>query len=305
MSQELATTKSPEQMITPADVNKYICEKATEKEVHIFLQICKAYGLNPFKREIHLIKYSDSLPASIVVGYEVYLKRAERCGKWNGFECGTEGEGESMRAWVKIYRKDWSHPLSHEVYFEEYKQTKKIWQNGKVIGEELNVFWKTKPRTMLKKVVICQGFRLAFPDEMGGMPYAPEEINVEILDTTPIRTGKPEVADPEEKIPDDVEAFNAIPSASEEIPEPSKQAPEPPKETPPAPKLNDKGEKLASDKQTLFISNLLMHWKDGSMKDGILKTYKIQLFNELTSKQASECIKILQDKIAKEKANGK
>jgi len=32
------------------------------------------------------------------------------------------------------------------------------------------------PTFMLKKVAIAQGFRLAFPDDLGGMPYIPEEL---------------------------------------------------------------------------------------------------------------------------------
>jgi hypothetical protein len=36
------------------------------------------------------------------------------------------------------------------------------------------------PRFMLKKVAIGQAFRLAFPEELGGMPY------MEIEDVTPI-----------------------------------------------------------------------------------------------------------------------
>ena len=32
------------------------------------------------------------------------------------------------------------------------------------------------PNFMLKKVAIAQGFRLAFPDELGGLPYLAEEL---------------------------------------------------------------------------------------------------------------------------------
>ena len=306
MSGEMVA-KEPE-VLTPATITEYICKDADKRDIFIFLQICKSYGLNPFKREIHLVKYAKDKPASIVVGYEVYLKRAERTKHWNGFECGTEGTGDTMKAWVKIYRKDWEHPLYHEVYFDEYKQEKNIWENNKIVRKELNTFWASKPRTMLKKVAMCQGFRLAFPDECGGMPYTPEELNTEVIDTLPVYptgAGKPEVTEPEAK--SDIEQFNGIPSASEEkTPAPSAptgQSNPPPASTTPA-KVNDKGEKLASDKQLSFISNLVQHWKDGSATDKILKDYGVTLFNDLTSKQASEIIKHLQELIAQEKKNG-
>lgn len=154
--------------LTPANVLQYINPRASKEEVILFLNQCQMFALNPFKREIYLIKYSKDDPAQFVVGYETYLKRADRSQKWNGISFGTEGSGSAMKAWCKVYRKDWEEPLSHEVDFAEYAQTKR--------GGELNRFWATKPKTMLKKVVIAQALRMAFPDEFAGMPYIVEEI---------------------------------------------------------------------------------------------------------------------------------
>jgi len=50
---------------------------------------------------------------------------------------------------------------------------------------------------MGKKVAIAQGFRLAFPDELGGMPYTKEEFEVYDIESTPIIPMKPSVAMPE------------------------------------------------------------------------------------------------------------
>ena len=51
-----------------------------------FVSIALAYRLNPFKREIYAIPYNTKnykgeweRKLSIITGYEVYLKRAERC----------------------------------------------------------------------------------------------------------------------------------------------------------------------------------------------------------------------------------
>jgi len=108
-----------------------------------------------------------------VTGYEVYLKRAERQKQLDGWEVETEGnlKDGGLKARITIYRKDWSRPLRHEIFFSEYCQHTKDGTPTK--------FWKEKPITMLKKVVIEQGFRLAFPDELAGMPYGEEEIGVE------------------------------------------------------------------------------------------------------------------------------
>lgn len=168
--------------LSSATVKRYINPFANEQEIALFLNQCVSFGLNPFKREIYLIKYKATDPATFVVGYESYLKRAERTNKWAGMESGTvDGpDGRPITAWVKVYRKDWERPLAHEVYFSEYCQYKDEWIGNQKTGKKIPTrFWADKPRTMLKKVAIAQAFRMAFPDEMGGMPYAAEEMPVE------------------------------------------------------------------------------------------------------------------------------
>ena len=155
-------------VITAEDVRKFFCPTASEKEVAMFLQIAKMNQLSPFKREIFIVKYGNNA-ASILTGYEVYLKRAERSGHYGGFKVWIEGKVPDMIAKIEVYRKDWDKPLCHEVDYSEYVGTK-------ADGTPTR-FWKTKAKTMLKKVVISQAMRFAFPDELAGMPYTQDEIN--------------------------------------------------------------------------------------------------------------------------------
>ncbi|MCW3109902.1 MAG: phage recombination protein Bet [Segetibacter sp.] len=159
-----------------------LTKSLTVTEKTQYIEICKAYQLNPFKREIHVTKYGDNF--SIVVGYETYLKRAERSNQLDGWDVSTTGEvsadGKSgLVAYITIYRKDRKYPFKHEVHLSEYVGTTK---EGNVTK-----FWK-KPITMLKKVVTAQGFRLCFPDEMGGMPYIEEEISNEAIKVIKLAT---------------------------------------------------------------------------------------------------------------------
>jgi len=147
--------------LTVADIKKYIAPNATDKELFMFMGVSKSFGLNPFKREVHFIKYGNAA-ASIVVGYEQYLKRAERTGKLDGWKCWTEKDELGEKAIIEIKRKDQSLPIRWEVYRKEFDK-----------GQST---WKTMGIFMLKKVAISQGFRLAFPDDLGGMPYIPEEL---------------------------------------------------------------------------------------------------------------------------------
>lgn len=147
--------------ITPEDVRKYIAPNATEKEFGLLMGICKAHKLNPFIREVHFVKYGNA-PASIITGYEVYLKRAERTGLLDGWRCWIEKDEIGEKAVIEIKRKDQSTPIRWEVYRKEFDKQQST--------------WKAMPTFMLKKVAIAQGFRLAFPVEVGGLPYIPEEM---------------------------------------------------------------------------------------------------------------------------------
>lgn len=146
------------------------------KEKVQFINMVKDYGLNPFKREIYCNIYGEGKyrKCSIVTGYEVYLKRAERIGKLDGWNCQVEGniKDRTLAATVTIYRKDWSHPFVHTSYYAECVQCK---NDG-----HPNSIWAKMPIFMTKKVAIAQAFRLCFSDEFGGMPYTNDELGVDI-----------------------------------------------------------------------------------------------------------------------------
>lgn len=168
---QVATT----QQITETDLvshltNMGLMKDLTDGEKNTYLQIAKAFNLNPFKREIYVSKYNGQM--SIIVGYETYIKRAERSGMLDGWEVTTSGSvapvlaESTLKAVITIYRKDRTRPFVWEAKFSEYMQLK----DGR-----LNKFWQ-KSETMIKKVAMAQGFRLCFNDELGGMPYTSEEV---------------------------------------------------------------------------------------------------------------------------------
>lgn len=144
-----------------------VAQNLTKEEQNNFLEIAQVYGLNPFKREIYISKYGQN--CSIITGYEVYIKRAERSGQLDGWETITTGSVESgdLKATVTIYRKDRTKPFVWEAYYDECVQKTR---EGKVTQ-----FWQ-KSRFMTKKVAISQAFRLCFSDELGGMPYTADEM---------------------------------------------------------------------------------------------------------------------------------
>lgn len=144
-----------------------VAQNLTTEEQTSFLEVAKTYGLNPFKREIYVSKYGTNF--SIITGYEVYIKRAERSGQLDGWSATTSGSiaTNDLKATVTIYRKDRHHPFIWEAYYDECVQKTR---EGRVTK-----FWE-KANFMTKKVAISQGFRLCFSDELGGMPYTDDEM---------------------------------------------------------------------------------------------------------------------------------
>lgn len=138
-----------------------------------FIELCVAMNLNPFKREIYGVGFKDKF--NIIVGYEVYLKRADSTKLCTGWRVRTEGsvKDKNLKAIIEIHRKDYTIPFIHEVDFAEYEQIH--YRNGALVQG----MWQTKPKTMIKKVAVAQGFRLAFPNDFSGMPYIEEELQKE------------------------------------------------------------------------------------------------------------------------------
>lgn len=216
MTQELVVQGTDANTLSMDIVKKYICPTATEGEIYMFIQLCKAQNLNPFLKEAYLIKYGAS-PATIVVGKEAFTKRADKLPQFDGFKAGIivvsaskivirEGSfyvspEEVVGGWAEVYRKDRTVPFRNEVNLSEYIGRKQDGTPTKM--------WTEKVATMIRKVALCQSLREAFPDVMGGL-YSAEEINTieelpkyEIGETVRLHSGKPATKAP---IPKQIES---------------------------------------------------------------------------------------------------
>ena len=174
ISTEEETTTAPEVVQNPKELAlsylKSMGLNIPEQFQTQFIEIAAAMKLNPFLNEIHAISYNtkEGPVFKCVTGYMVYIKRAERSGKLNGWEVSSATVGGQMVSTVTIYRKDWEKPFRHSVRFNEVAQ----WgPDG-----NLSKLWRKMPAFMCEKACISQGFRLCFPDELAGMPYTKEEM---------------------------------------------------------------------------------------------------------------------------------
>jgi phage recombination protein Bet len=166
--------------ITSDDVRAWLCPEANDKEVFLFLELCKAHRLNPWIGDVYLIKYGDN-PAQMQAGKEAFTKRAAANPDFDGIEAGitvfntktgrlTQREGSAVYAdlgerlvggWARVHVKSKSHTFYDEVALSEYNTGRGL--------------WKTKPATMIRKVALVHALREAFPDDFAGL-YSEEEM---------------------------------------------------------------------------------------------------------------------------------
>ena len=165
--------------VTADDVRNLICPNADQKEVSLFLQLCKSQRLNPFVKDAYLVKYGSN-PAQMITNYQVFNRRACRNENYAGIENGVvvlrNGEivhkdgsavykaaGETLLGgWAKVYFKDNRKPAYAEVALDDYSTGKSNWAK--------------MPGVMIEKCAKAAAWRLAFPDDFQGM-YVSEEMH--------------------------------------------------------------------------------------------------------------------------------
>lgn len=164
--------------VTADDVRNLICPNADQKEVALFLQLCKSQRLNPFVKDAYLVKYGSN-PAQMITNYQVFNRRACKNENYGGIENGVtvlrNGEivhkdgsavykaaGETLLGgWAKVYFKDNRKPAYAEVALDDYSTGKSNWSK--------------MPGVMIEKCAKAAAWRLAFPDDFQGM-YVSEEM---------------------------------------------------------------------------------------------------------------------------------
>ena len=168
-------------------IKKYLVSgggNVSDEEAMMFLSLCKYQRLNPFVKDAYCIKYGTQA-ATMVIGKDVYTKRAEKNPLYNGMEHGVivltkegetierkgsfhvKGKEEIIGGWAKVYIKGREVPQYDSVAFDEYAGYAK---NG-----ELNSNWSKRPGTMIEKVAIMHALRNAFPNDFQGL-YVEEEM---------------------------------------------------------------------------------------------------------------------------------
>lgn len=156
--------------------------------IRSYFHVCQTTGLDPFKRQIHLIERGGKwTPQTAIDGFRIIR---DRSGVFDGGEiswCGDDGvwrdvwldEKPPSAARYALYRTDHRLPDVATALWSAYVQTK---GNGQVTH-----MWGKMSAHMLAKVAEALAIRMAFPDDTGGLYTDDEMAQATAIDDGPAR----------------------------------------------------------------------------------------------------------------------
>ena len=186
--------------------------KPSPTEVRLFIELCIAQGLNPWLREAHLIKYSKDAPASMVVGKDAFMQRANTIPTFDGMSAGVIVQRNKaieyvdgsfaipnvdvlLGGWATVFHKDREHPTHQSVSLKEYHSGQSTWSK--------------MPLTMIRKVAMVQALREAFPHQFTGM-YDASEMQQAVVDVDIVSETGQAVKPESIAIPDNIQIPDAV-----------------------------------------------------------------------------------------------
>jgi len=169
-------------------IKRTVAKGATDDELRLFIQVCKGANLNPFLRQVHLVKRWDSRSGmevgAIQVGIDGFRAVAESSGQYAGNDDPIfDGEKEiELAATQKVKAKKIVVPAKAtatvykllEGHRYEFSATAR-WEEY-YPGAKIGFQWHIRPYLMLGKCAEALALRKAFPKLLSGM-YAQEEMD--------------------------------------------------------------------------------------------------------------------------------
>lgn len=212
-------------------------ELVTEQEMLLYMGMCKARGLNPFKKDVYLVKYTQDDPAASIVSIDYFRARSRAQDDCQGWKTGVivkgvdgnleyrEGsivldEEQLIGGWFRAKPKGWSDEYMWTVSLKPFVKTTR---DGKPTR-----FWQLDNQPyMIAKVAESQGLRRLWPDEFQGL-FVEEEI-IDVAPAAPYAL--PEATSPapqamkQQKPASDLDRARKKPEAPAKAPEPEAAKP--------------------------------------------------------------------------------
>ncbi len=147
-------------------LKRTLCQGATNDEFALFVAQCKRTGLDPFSRQIYLVKRKGKMV--IQTGIDGYRLIADRTGKYAGNDDPTfDNEQNPGKASVTIYKivDGVRCAFTASARWDQYYP-----------GKDQGFMWEKMPNLMLGKCAEALALRKAFPQELSGF-YIKEEMD--------------------------------------------------------------------------------------------------------------------------------
>lgn len=183
-------------------IRQSVAKDANEEEFNLFMESARAWGLDPFRKQIWCIIYNKDKPDkrthAIFPSRDGLRVMASRCRDYrpaseppqieqsDDMKDATNPQGlisATVRLWKQDSRGEW-FPVVGTAHWGEFAPIKEVWaydeqeRKKKPSGEFEVQFgnWTKMPRLMLTKCAEGQALRAGWPETFGGL-YLEEEMD--------------------------------------------------------------------------------------------------------------------------------
>lgn len=179
-----------------------VAKDTNREEFDLFMEACRSYGLDPFRKQIHAVVYNkdkaNKRKMSIIVSRDGLRVLAHRCGDYRpasepaqivydpDLKGPTNPKGivsATVRLWKQDKRGEW-FPVIGEAYWDEFAPVTEKWGENekgewkptghKTLDQGGN--WAKMPLVMITKCAESQALRAGWPETFGGV-YVEEEMD--------------------------------------------------------------------------------------------------------------------------------
>ncbi len=172
-------------------IKQTVCKGATDAQLKMFLEVCKATGLDPFLKEIWYVAEKGI----IMAGRDGYLRVANEHPQFDGIETRVERDQQKVpvKAVCTVWRKDRTHPTICEAYYSEYKKGSPVWTQypSAMIGKVAEVL-------ALKRSFAING--VVSEEEIGEQRTTPQAVAERKIAEMTAGKSYAEVSDPEQEL---------------------------------------------------------------------------------------------------------
>ena len=189
-----------------------VAADTNDLEFDLFMEACRSYGLDPFRKQIHAVVYNKDKPdkrkMSIIVSRDGLRVLAQRCNDYRPaseparieYDDGAKGPANpkgivsaTVRLWKQDNRGEW-YPVVGEAYWDEFAPIIDEWAWDDAKGKRaptgkksVEGNWAKMPIVMITKCAESQALRAGWPDQFGNI-YSEEEMTRLAADQTASET---------------------------------------------------------------------------------------------------------------------